>query len=110
MQVTLSIQPHDGSEEREVQLQRQRLTVNPVSHQFCKRVPWGLPDAPNVAEADSSSSVADSNVGYIRVATFSKQTTEGVKAALHQLQSEGASRQDFASLLLQCEISEESTS
>ena len=32
------------------------------------------------------------NTGYIKVATFSKQTAEGVKAAIKALQAQGATR------------------
>ena len=87
MQVTLTIRPHSGGPARDVQLSRERLTFNPVSSQVCRRVGPG----PS-ANGSSSGAEGDGKVGYIRVATFSKQTTENVKAAIHQLQSEGASR------------------
>ena len=85
--MTLTIRPHSGGPARDVQLSRERLTFNPVSSQVCRRTGPG-------PSASGGSSVAegDGKVGYIRVATFSKQTTENVKAAIHQLQSEGASR------------------
>lgn len=89
MQVTLRIQPHDGGPEREVQLIRQRLTFNPVSSQVCKKVPWGARALPG---GESAPDEGESTLGYIRVATFSKQTTENIKAALQLMQSEGADR------------------
>ena len=70
-----------------MQLSRERLTFNPVSSQVCRR---GGP-GPS-ADGSGSGAGTDGKVGYIRIATFSKQTTENVKAAIHQLQSEGASR------------------
>ena len=87
VQVTLQIQPQSSETQKNVQLQRQRLTFNPVSSQVCRRVP----QEPRDASSDGSPTT-DGTVGYIRIATFSKQTTEGVKAALHQLQAEGATR------------------
>lgn len=66
-------------------LSRQRLTFNPVTSQLCKKVSLGSDEA-GLATTPSG------KVGYIRVATFSKQTTDNVKTALHQLQAEGADR------------------
>ena len=86
VQVTLMIQPHDKQEQRKVTLTRQRINFNPVSSQLCKRVPF----AGGAAAGDGAEE--EGKLGYIRVATFSKQTTENVKSAIHQLQSEGASR------------------
>ena len=80
LQVTLTIQADKDSEPREVQLQRQRIINNPVSSQLCQKVP--------LSESDQPESFG--KVGYIRVATFSKQTTENVKVALHKLQAEKA--------------------
>lgn len=85
LQVTLTIRPHDGGAEKEVILSRQRLTFNPVTSQLCKKVSLG-------SNSDGSASDPVGKVGYIRVATFSKQTTDNVKTALHQLQAEGADR------------------
>lgn len=87
VQVTLTIQPHDGASERDVVLARQKLTFNPVTSQLCKRVPWSQQNG-----SSSSESGADETIGYIRVATFNKQTSDSFKSALTQLQSEGASR------------------
>lgn len=55
-------------------LQRERITINPVSSVLCPASSAGV--APGAAAA---------KVGYIRVATFSKQTPEGVRAAIEQL-------------------------
>jgi carboxyl-terminal processing protease len=84
-QVTLTIRSHDDGAIKELPLARQRLTFNPVTSQLCKKVPLG-------EAGEGSAGEATEKVGYIRVATFSKQTTENVKAALHQLQAEGANR------------------
>jgi len=84
-QVTLTIRSQEGGETKELPLARQRLTFNPVTSQLCKKVALGQ-------EGEGSGGEASGKVGYIRVATFSKQTTDNVKAALHQLQAEGANR------------------
>jgi len=83
-QVTLTIRSDSGGATKEVPLSRQRLTFNPVTSQLCKRVSLG--------GEEEGLGEPTGKVGYIRVATFSKQTTENVKAALHQLQAEGANR------------------
>ena len=78
----MTIKSADDSEPRDVPLQRQRIINNPVSSQLCQRVPLG-----EVADQPDNFG----KVGYIRVATFSKQTTDNVKTALHKLQAEKAS-------------------
>ncbi len=87
IQVTLTIRSDDSGATRDVPLSRQRLTFNPVTSQLCKKVALG-----GEAEEGEAAAEPTGKVGYIRVATFSKQTTENVKAAIHQLQSEGANR------------------
>ncbi|KAK9806765.1 hypothetical protein WJX72_001801 [[Myrmecia] bisecta] len=76
-EVKLTIIPHGGTNPRELTLTRQRIAFNPVTSQLCK---------------GSSAAATASNIGYIRVAVFSKQTAENVRAAIKALQSEGAER------------------
>lgn len=82
-QVVLSLQsPEDGEPKtREVRLTRQAVTFNPVSSELCSRVGAG----------EVNGRLVDTT-GYIRVATFSKQTPDGFRTALKSLLKDGAQR------------------
>lgn len=69
MQVVLQLQPHSGGGSKEVNLTRQAITFNPVSSELC-----------------AAGTSAPGKTGYIRIATFSKQTPAGVRAAMKTLQ------------------------
>ena len=70
-----------GSRIQSYKLSRERITLRPVSFQMCGAVDRG------VGPGDASG-----KLGYVRVATFNKQTTESAKAAFRQLKAEGATR------------------
>ena len=97
------MRPFQQSAMREVALTRQKISFNPVSPQLCAGVSPSLlagrgsgGGAPHPRPADPGSNGAAAGgagkLGYIRVATFSKQTGEGVRAALEQLRAGGAER------------------
>ena len=67
-QVTLTLQAPSGGGAREVKLTRQPITFNPVTSDLC-----GVPAG------------GGAKTGYIRIATFSKQTPDGVRAAIKSL-------------------------
>ena len=71
MQVTLALQPHGQSGTKEVTLTREKIEFNPVTSQLCASV------SPS---ALASSSEASGKLGYIRLATFNKQTPERARA------------------------------
>lgn len=102
-QVVLRVRPYQQSATRDVALTRQKISFNPVSPQLCAGVSPSLlagrgsgAGALNPRPADPGSNGAAAGaagkLGYIRVATFSKQTGEGVRAALEQLRAGGAER------------------
>ena len=102
-QVVLRVRPYQQSATREVALTRQKISFNPVSPQLCADASPSLlagrgsgGGAPNPMPADAGSNGAAAGgagkLGYIRVATFSKQTGDGVRAALEQLRAGGAER------------------
>ncbi len=67
-QVTLTLQAPSGGGAREVKLTRQPITFNSVTSDLCGAPPEG-----------------GAKTGYIRIATFSKQTPDGVRAAMKSL-------------------------
>jgi carboxyl-terminal processing protease len=79
--VTLTVRPHGETtnknsntgprNERDMVLTRQPIAFNPVDAAVC----------------DGTGASTSSKVGYIRLATFSKQTAEKVRAALRELKS-----------------------
>lgn len=82
--VVLTLQsPGGGGRQpsREVELTRQAITFNPVSSELCSR-----------GSSNAVSGILDGKTGYIRVATFSKQTADGVRAAIKSLLESGAER------------------
>lgn len=80
-QVILTLLPHDQSSRKEVVLTRQKIATTPVSSQLCSSV------SSSVGPASASG-----KLGYVRIATFNKQTTESAKAAFRQLKADGATR------------------
>jgi len=106
-QVRLTVRPYQQSATREVPLTRQKIAFNPVSPQLCAGVspsvvaggPAGsgargaqMPNPASPALNGNGAGSGSGKLGYIRVATFSKQTGEGVRAALEQLRAGGAER------------------
>ena len=84
------VQPHSGQQgPREVPLRRQRIAFDAVTRQLCR--PLG-PAAPLLEAGGSAGDPASPRLGYIRVATFSKATGEGVRSAIQQLKKDGADR------------------
>ncbi|KAL4425371.1 hypothetical protein ABPG75_009387 [Micractinium tetrahymenae] len=80
-EVVLTVKPgNGGGPPRDVRVQRQPIAFNPVDWALCG-------SSGNLAPADP-----DSKLGYIRIATFSKQTAEKVRTALTELQQGGAQR------------------
>jgi len=73
-QVTLTLHPARGGGARDVTLTRQPIKFNPVTSELCGGGGGGG------GGADSGSPL-----GYVRVATFSKQTPEGVRDAIKAL-------------------------
>jgi C-terminal processing protease CtpA/Prc len=60
----MTIQPRGSGERRQLALTRRKVKFNPVTSRLCGGVP---------------------RTGYLRVSTFSKQTAEGVGAAIQEL-------------------------
>ena len=81
LQVTLALLTPSQSSTREVTLTREKIANAPVSHQLCSSV------SNSVGPASTSG-----KLGFVRIATFNKQTTESAKAAFRQLKADGASR------------------
>jgi C-terminal processing protease CtpA/Prc len=73
-QVTLAVQPANGGGRRDVTLTRQPIQYQPVTAELCRGGGGG-------GGADGSTPL-----GYIRVATFSKQTPDAVRDAVRSLQ------------------------
>ena len=63
-EVSMTVQPRGGDTTRQVALTRRKVKFNPVTSRLC----GGMP-----------------RTGYLRVSTFSKQTAEGVGAAIQAL-------------------------
>lgn len=89
VQVTLTVRPHGKDSTKQLTLKREKINFNPVSSQLCGSVSSSA--APD-ADSGVTSSKASSKVGYIRVATFSKQTPGNARNAIQKLKSEGADR------------------
>ena len=75
MQVTVTVQPAAGGGRRDATLTRQPIRFNPVSSELCSGGGGG------------GGGSGSAPVGYIRVATFSKQTPDGVRDAIKSLQA-----------------------
>lgn len=71
-QVTLTVQPARGGGRRDFTLTRQPIQYQPITSELCRGGGGG---------ADGSAPL-----GYIRVATFSKQTPDAVRDAIRSLQ------------------------
>jgi len=111
-QVVLTVRPHQQPAPREVPLVRQKIAFNPVSPHLCAAVSptlvagggavaaRGAPEpgagamaaAPAAGAGAGGGARSGGKLGYIRVSTFNKQTSEGVRAALEQLHAGGAER------------------
>ena len=91
LQVTLALLTKDESSTREVTLTREKIANVPVSHQMCPSV------SSTVGPANASG-----KLGFVRIATFNKQTTESAKAAFRQLKADGATR--YSALFSNCKL------
>jgi len=96
-QVVLTVRPHQQPAAREVPLVRQKIAFNPVSPHLCAAVsptlePGAGAAAPAAGAGAGGGARSGGKLGYIRVSTFNKQTSEGVRAALEQLHAGGAER------------------
>eukprot|EP00887_Chlorella_sp_A99_P003436 scaffold7.g3436.t1 len=80
-EVALRVAPAHGGPPRELRLVRTPITINPVDSALCA-------GAGRVA----GEAAAGDKLGYIRIATFSKQTADKVREAIAQLQRGGAQR------------------
>ncbi|EIE23663.1 photosystem Ii D1 C-terminal processing protease [Coccomyxa subellipsoidea C-169] len=89
-EVTLTVRKHGQDTTKQLTLVREKINFNPVSSQLCSGASSStISDGAGEAAASSSGS---GKVGYIRVATFSKQTAENARNAIQKLKSEGADR------------------
>lgn len=68
---------------------REKINFNPVSSLLCGSA---SASAASDGAGEAASSSGSGRVGYIRVATFSKQTAENARSAIQKLKSEGADR------------------
>ena len=89
LQVVLKLQPHGQENLREVTLKREKIKINPVTAQLCGSPSSSISEASPSAELPAAST---GKIGYIRVATFSKQTPENARSALQKLKADGADR------------------
>ena len=89
----LTVRKHGQASTKDLTLVREKITFNPVSSRLCEGVSSSSAAAP---EAGAASSGGDGKLGYIRVATFSKQTPENTRSAIQKLKSEGADRSNLA--------------
>ena len=64
--VSMTVQPRGAGAARQLALTRRKVMFNPVTSRLCGGTP---------------------RTGYLRVSTFSKQTAEGVAAALRALKA-----------------------
>ena len=88
LQVLLKLQPHDQQDTKEIVLKREKIKINPVTSQLCGQASSSTEvSGPETPEVDSPG-----KIGYIRVATFSKQTPENARSALQKLKADGAER------------------
>lgn len=83
VQVNLVVAKHSNSQRQQLDLKRERVTNKSVTSQLCTSVSRSL-------LADSKADPG--KLGYIRVATFNKQTAENVQAAIQHLHADGANR------------------
>lgn len=88
-QVTLTIRKHGEEATKQVTLVREKINFNPVSSLLCGSA---SASAASDGAGEAASSSGRGRVGYIRVATFSKQTAENARSAIQKLKSEGADR------------------
>ncbi|EFN57183.1 hypothetical protein CHLNCDRAFT_9114, partial [Chlorella variabilis] len=79
-EVVLRVRPSGGGAPRDLSLTRQPIQFNPVDSALCSTSGQLAPGS------------SEGRLGYIRVATFSKQTSEKVRAALLTLREQGAQR------------------
>lgn len=86
-EVTLTIRKHGQASTNDLTLVREKINFNPVSSRLCDGVSSSSAPPSN---AGAASGVG--KVGYIRVATFSKQTPENTRSAIQKLKAEGADR------------------
>lgn len=71
-EVQLKVMPAAGGPPRTLTLRRTPLTINPVDSALCS----GASALGSGGSATSSSGSGDQKLGYIRIATFSKQTAD----------------------------------
>lgn len=89
-EVVLKLKPHSGEGLREVTLKREKIKINPVTSQLCGSASRAVTEAAPSAEVPAADGAG--KIGYIRVATFSKQTPDSARAALQKLKADGADR------------------
>lgn len=106
LQVKLTIRKHGQASTKDLTLVREKINFNPVSSRLCNGV---SSSSAALSEAGAASSSGDGKVGYIRVATFSKQTPENTRIAIQKLKSEGADRSDPESCINSVGAPEENT-
>lgn len=98
----LTLQPHAGDHKQlDIPLKRERIQSDAVTRQLCRPLDKGAPilqASSSGRSAQSPNDAAEPRVGYIRVATFSQATGEGVKSAIKQLKKEGADRCSWAAM------------
>ena len=90
MQVTLTVRKHGQDTTKRLTLVREKINFNPVSSQLCSGASSST--VSDGAGEEAASSSGSGKVGYIRVATFSKQKAENARNAIQKLKSEGADR------------------
>ena len=91
-QVTLTIRSHGQQSTKEVTMTRERITFNPVSSQLCSTNNSAAAAAAPDGDGAAAAAAGGSKIGYIRLATFSKQTPENTRSAIQKLKSQGADR------------------
>ncbi len=97
LQVVLTLKPHGGGDLREVTLKREKIKINPVASQLCSSPSISLPS--ETSQSAEPPAASTGKIGYIRVATFSKQTPDNARSALQRLKADGADRFAPAPLL-----------
>ena len=91
--MTLALRPAGRGAEREVALTREKIDFNPVTSQLCSGGQASTSGSSSESGSSGSGGGAEGRkVGYIRVATFSKQTPEAARAAVQRLKADGADR------------------
>ena len=89
LQVVLKLQPHGQEDLQEVTLKREKIKINPVTSQLCSSPSSSVSETSQSAEPPDAST---GKIGYIRMATFSKQTPDNARSALQKLKADGADR------------------